>query len=140
VTVTLDHMIVAARDKEEAASFLSEVLGLPAPVPTGPFLAVRIGHGLTLDYADGDGPIRPLHLAFAVSEPEFAAIFARVEERDLPFWADPQCRRPGEIAQRGSGRGFYFRDPDNHFLEVLTREEQADPRRDTAGPGGGDNP
>jgi extradiol dioxygenase family protein len=123
MTVTLDHMIVAARDKSEAATFLADVLGLPAPTPMGPFLAVSVGEGLTLDFADaGNGnEVRPLHLAFAVSEAEFDAIFGRIEQRALPFWADPHCSRPGEIGQRGRGRGFYFQDPNNHFLEVLTR-------------------
>jgi len=27
----------------------------------------------------------------------------------------------GEINQHDGGRGFYFEDPDGHFLEVITR-------------------
>jgi catechol 2,3-dioxygenase-like lactoylglutathione lyase family enzyme len=125
VTVHLDHMIVAARDKETSAAFLAEILGLPAPVSMGPFSAVALDGGLTIDFADSEGPIRPAHYAFAVSAAEFDPIFDRVQARGLPFWADPQRRRPGEIAQRGQGRGFYFPDPDGHFLEVLTRGAEA---------------
>jgi catechol 2,3-dioxygenase-like lactoylglutathione lyase family enzyme len=121
VTVQLDHTIIAAHDKEASAAFLAEVLGLPSPVAMGPFAAVALDGGLTLDFADADGPIRPGHYAFAVSPPEFDAIFERVAQRGLAFWADPQRRRPAEVAERGRGRGFYFQDPSGHFLEVLTR-------------------
>jgi catechol 2,3-dioxygenase-like lactoylglutathione lyase family enzyme len=124
VTVQLDHMIVPARDKAASAAFLAEILGLPAPVPMGPFAAVALEGGPTLDFADTDGPIRPTHYAFAVSAAEFDVIFERVHRRGLSFWADPQRRRPGEVADRGRGRGFYFEDPSGHFLEVLTRAQQ----------------
>ena len=124
MTVQLDHTIVAAKDKNASAAFLAEILGLPTPVPMGHFAAVALDGGVTLDFADSDEPIRPTHYAFAVSAAEFDAIFERVQERGLPFWADPQRRRPGEIAERGRGRGFYFPDPSGHFLEVLTRAEQ----------------
>jgi hypothetical protein len=35
MTAKLNHTIVYARDKHASAAFLSEVLGLPAPVPLG---------------------------------------------------------------------------------------------------------
>jgi hypothetical protein len=57
MTVQLDHTIVPARDKKESASFLAEILGLPEPVPTGPFMAVQIDHDLSIDFADTDGDI-----------------------------------------------------------------------------------
>jgi catechol 2,3-dioxygenase-like lactoylglutathione lyase family enzyme len=123
VSVQLDHTIVPARDKHESARFLADVLGLPDPVEMGPFVAVEVAHGLTLDFADADAgeSIRPLHYAFRVAESEFDTVFDRVVERALPYWADPRRSRPGEVAQRGSGRGFYFEDPSGHYLEVLTR-------------------
>jgi catechol 2,3-dioxygenase-like lactoylglutathione lyase family enzyme len=123
MTVQLDHTIVPARDKKESASFLAEILGLPEPVPTGPFMAVQIDHDLSIDFADTDGDIRPLHYAFRVGEDEFDTIFARIRERALPYWADPRRSRPGEVAERGRGRGFYFEDPSGHFFEVLTRPD-----------------
>jgi hypothetical protein len=35
MAVRLNHTIVAAHDKETAAMFLTEILGLPAPLGTG---------------------------------------------------------------------------------------------------------
>ena len=123
MTVQLDHTILPVHDKRASAAFLADVLGLPAPEPMGPFVAVALDHGLTIDFADADGAIRPLHFAFRVSEPQFDASFARVRDLSLQYWADPRRTRPGEIAQRGRGRAFYFEDPSGHFYEVLTRPE-----------------
>ena len=121
MTVQLDHTIIPALDKHASAAFLADILGLPAPVPVASFLVVQIDHGVSLDYATADRDVRPQHFAFCVSEPEFDAIFDRVRARALPYWADPRRTRPGEIDQRGRGRGFYFEDPSGHYLEVLTR-------------------
>ena len=123
MTAQLDHTIVPALDKAASAAFLADVLGLPAPEPIGPFVAVALAHDLTIDFADDEGDIRPQHFAFRVSEAQFEACFEHVRELALPYWADPRRARPGEIAQRGAGRAFYFPDPSGHFYEVLTRPE-----------------
>ena len=68
-----------------------------------------------------DGEISPQHYAFLVSESEFDQIFDRVRERSLPYWADPAQSQTGEINHNDGGRGFYFEDPNGHFLEVITR-------------------
>jgi len=39
----LNHTIVAARDRNAAALFMSEVLGLDPPVILGPFALVKAG-------------------------------------------------------------------------------------------------
>lgn len=123
MTIELDHTIIPAHDKHASAAFLADMLGLAAPEAMGPFVAVALAHGLTLDFADADGPIRPLHFAFRLSEAQFEASFEHVLDLALPYWADPRRSRPGEIAQRGRGRAFYFEDPSGHFFEVLTRPE-----------------
>ena len=46
------------------------------------------------------------------------------------IWADPWLSRPGEINKHYGGRGFYFRDPDGHLLELLTAPYGAEPERD----------
>ncbi|EUA73478.1 putative metallothiol transferase fosB [Mycobacterium xenopi 4042] len=50
--ISFNHTIVAARDKKASAQFLTELFGLPDPVPVGRFMAVTLEHGATLDYAD----------------------------------------------------------------------------------------
>ncbi|MEX2496999.1 MAG: hypothetical protein WD448_12970 [Woeseia sp.] len=35
--------------------------------------------------------------------------------------ADPARTRPGEINRHDGGRGVYFRGPNGHLLEIITR-------------------
>ena len=121
MTVKLNHTIVSAKDKKASAKFLAEILGLPAPKPFGPFLAVHLDNDVTLDFAEWDEEIPSEHYAFLVGETEFDAIFGRIKARALTYWADPHHERKGEINRRDGGRGFYFEDPSGHNLEVLTR-------------------
>jgi catechol 2,3-dioxygenase-like lactoylglutathione lyase family enzyme len=122
MTVKLNHTIVHARDKRASAVFLSEILGLPAPVPFGPFLGVQTGNEVTLDFLDADeSEFIVEHYAFIVSEAEFDEIFARIKERKLSYWADPAQQQRGKINTRDGGRGIYFEDPSGHLLEILTR-------------------
>jgi catechol 2,3-dioxygenase-like lactoylglutathione lyase family enzyme len=117
----LNHTIVGARDALESATFLSEILGLPAPVHLGRFQAVETGNGVSLDFASvrpGEDVV-PQHYAFLIDEAEFDVVFARIVERGLDFWADPTQRHPGEI-NTDHGRGCYFLDPSGHYLEILT--------------------
>ena len=62
----------------------------------------------------------PMHSEFR-SAIAVSKIFDRVRERSLPYWADPAQSQAGEINHHDGGRGFYFEDPNGHFLEVITR-------------------
>ena len=121
MAIELNHTIVHTRDKRRAASFLSEILGLPEPVAFGPFLGVQTANGVTLDFFETDEVVLTEHYAFLVAEAEFDQIFERIRARDLAWWADPGRTRRGEINTRDGGRGLYFEDPSGHLLEILTR-------------------
>lgn len=121
MTVEFNHTIVWSRDSKAAAAFLAQVLGLPAPKQWGPFQAVSTGNAVSIDFMDREGEIPVQHYAFLVSEAEFDQIFGRVKDRGLSYWADPERNREGEINTRDGGRGFYFKDPSGHMLEVITR-------------------
>jgi catechol 2,3-dioxygenase-like lactoylglutathione lyase family enzyme len=121
MTVRLNHTIVAARDKDAAALFLTEILGLPAPVLLGPFAVVRVSDDTSLDYLHTDGEVVSQHYAFLVSESEFDEIFTRIRERGLSYWADPGRHKRDQINLWDDGRGLYFDDPNGHLLEIITR-------------------
>jgi catechol 2,3-dioxygenase-like lactoylglutathione lyase family enzyme len=121
MAVRLNHTIVSARDKDAAALFLTEILGLPAPSVLGPFAVVQVGDDASLDFMEADGKIVSQHYAFLVSEMEFDEIFQRIRQRHLPYWADPGRRQRGEINSWDDGRGVYFDDPNGHLLEIITR-------------------
>jgi catechol 2,3-dioxygenase-like lactoylglutathione lyase family enzyme len=121
MAIALNHTIVHARDPLVSAKFLAEILGLGAPVPFGPFQGVQLDNGVTLDYIGTDAHLEVGHYAFLVSEQEFDQNFARIRERGLTYWADPACKKPGEINHHDGGRGVYWDDPSGHRLEIITR-------------------
>lgn len=120
MSVQLNHTIVWCTDRFRSADFLAEMYGLPEPRDLFHFRVVEVANGVSLDFAEKEGPVAPQHYAFLVSEPEFDAIMARIKAKDLQYWADPARKHPGEINHNDGGRGVYFEGPDGHFLEALT--------------------
>jgi catechol 2,3-dioxygenase-like lactoylglutathione lyase family enzyme len=90
-------------------------------VAFGPFLAVEMSNGVTLDFMETVEVVLTEHYAFLVSEAEFDQIFSRLQARDLPYWADPGRTEHQQINRRDGGHGLYFEDPSGHLLEILTR-------------------
>ena len=121
MAIQFNHTILYARDAKASAKFLAEMLGLAAPVHWGRFEVVTTANGANLDYIQADGEIAAQHYAFLVDEPEFDAIFGRIKERKLSYWADPGQTRRDEINRHDGGRGCYFEDPNGHLLEIITR-------------------
>ena len=118
----LNHLIAWARDRRAAAEFFADVAGMGPVTEFGHFTQVETGNGVTLDFADAEGDLPGLHLAFLVTERQFDEIFGRIIDRDLPYWADPRRSQPGQINHHDGGRGVYFSDPyTNVGWEIITR-------------------
>ena len=121
VPVELNHTIVHVRDNQAAATWVAELLGLPAPTPFGHFQVVAVTNGVSLDYLSHDGDFDRQHYAFLVTEDDFDEIFGRITARGMDHWADPARSQPGRINHHDGGRGVYFEDLDGHLLEIITR-------------------
>jgi catechol 2,3-dioxygenase-like lactoylglutathione lyase family enzyme len=121
MAIQLNHTIVHAKDAKASANFLADMLGLGEPGRFGPFWTVQLDNGVTLDYIQTDESFIIEHYAFLVSENEFDAIFGRIQQRRLEYWADPMHSRPSEINHHDGGRGVYWNDPNGHYLEIITR-------------------
>jgi catechol 2,3-dioxygenase-like lactoylglutathione lyase family enzyme len=121
VAIELNHTIVHSTDKARAATFVTELFGLPPAKPFGHFLVVEVDNGVSLDYIETDGPFDRQHYAFLVGDDEFTTVHRRIVERGLDHWADPGRTTPNEINHHDGGRGVYFTDPDGHLLEIITR-------------------
>ncbi|STX52187.1 Glyoxalase/bleomycin resistance protein/dioxygenase [Legionella busanensis] len=120
--IQLNHTIIQAKDAKTSATFLAEILGLPAPSIFGPFFVVKTSNQVSLDFkSTTDEKIQSRHFAFLVSELEFDEIFNRIIQRQLNYWADPTQSKGQQINHNDGGRGCYFLDPDGHLLEIITR-------------------
>jgi catechol 2,3-dioxygenase-like lactoylglutathione lyase family enzyme len=121
MSIELNHLLIFARDKAESASFLADILGLPPPAPAGFFLALEVANNVTLHFGQPGVEFTPQHYAFLVSDRDFDASMARIQERGIEYAADPRWQRVGEINTNHGGRGAYFRDPSGHGMEIITR-------------------
>ncbi|WP_030682525.1 VOC family protein [Streptomyces sp. NRRL B-1347] len=121
MSVQLNHTIVHARDNRESATFFADLLGLEITSEWGPFIAVALENGVTLDFATVPAEhLTPQHYAFLVSDAEFDAAYEKITARGLDHWADPHQKHPGEINRNDGGKGVYFLDPAGHAMELLT--------------------
>jgi len=119
MAVELNHTIVPVRDPEVSAQFLASILGLAVDPPVAHFTPITLANGVTLDFDRSDA-FESHHYAFLVSEEDFDAAFARLQQRGVTHYADPACRQAGQIYRSRGRRGTYFRDPDGHLMEILT--------------------
>jgi len=122
VPATFNHTIIAARDRAESARFLRELLELAEAPSWGPFTNLLLDGGVLLQFAEPPvDEIQMQHYAFLVDDELFDRAYARLVERGIEHWADPQMKRSGETNTEHGGRGVYFRDPAGHGLEMITR-------------------
>jgi catechol 2,3-dioxygenase-like lactoylglutathione lyase family enzyme len=126
MAIELNHHIVPAHDKEASALFYERIFGFKYEGPLGHFAPIKIpSQSLTLDF-DNRENFQPQHYAFKVSEIEFDEIFARVKAEVGVYGSGPFEPENMEINSWNGGRGVYFRDPNGHLLELLTRDYTAE--------------
>ena len=121
MTVTVNHTIIASRDRNESARFFRELLELPEAPSWGPFTNVQLTDGVLLQFAEPPVEIQMQHYAFLLDDDLFDRAYARLRDQQVVHWADPQMKRPGEINNEHGGRGVYFKDPAGHASDLITR-------------------
>jgi catechol 2,3-dioxygenase-like lactoylglutathione lyase family enzyme len=119
MTITLNHTIVPANDKEAAARWFAQIFGLRYDGSKGHFAPVKVNSELTLLF-DKDEGFGSSHYAFHVSDEEFDQIFKRVKDEGVAFGSAPGRLTDGQLNDWNGGRGVYFKSPDGHVLELMT--------------------
>jgi catechol 2,3-dioxygenase-like lactoylglutathione lyase family enzyme len=120
VTIVLNHTIVRAGDKDAAARFLADLLGVEIGTPTGPFIPVQVNDDLALDFDDRH-PVAAGHFGFLVDDAAFDALLERLRARPhVPFGSGPEHGWDRRINRLAGGRGVYVGDPDGHSYEFFT--------------------
>ena len=119
--IELDHSIVSSRHKTESAKQLAELLGVPwGQAPVGPFTAVYVNDGLTLDFIDDPDAFPIQHFCFRVSDQEFDVILARLQAAGISYHSSVRGPDDRRIGIAYGGRIVYWNEPDGHQWEMLT--------------------
>ena len=119
--IDLDHATVPARDRRASAELLGCLLGFAwAEARVGPFCAVYVNDGLTLDFDQADGPFPVQHYCFRVSEVQFAGIVERLKAKGVPFRSTPHGLVDMQVNTWHGGQIVYWNQPDGHVREALT--------------------
>jgi catechol 2,3-dioxygenase-like lactoylglutathione lyase family enzyme len=120
MTIVLNHTIVPARNKRDAARWFARIFDRPFDEAAAEhFAPVRVNDTLTLLFNDSSN-FGPGHYAFHVSDTEFGAIFDRVKREGVKFGSAPGSFEDGKLNNWNGGRGVYFKSPDGHVLELMT--------------------
>lgn len=124
MAIVMNHLIVPAADRNMAAAFFADLLGLRVGPPSGPFAPVSVNDDLTLDFDDRHQP-QPGHYAFLIDDGTFDAVMERLR-RDpaIDYGSGPMNGWDHDINHLGGGRGVYVRDPNGHSYELFTAVPQ----------------
>ena len=129
MTIHLDHFIVSSHNKTASARQLAELLGVQWSLAgPGPFAAVYINDGLTLDFIDTDEDFPVEHFCFRVSEQDFDTILGRIKTAGIKYRSTVRGPVDMQVETQFGGRGVYWNEPDGHQWEMLTVSYARAPR------------
>jgi catechol 2,3-dioxygenase-like lactoylglutathione lyase family enzyme len=121
MNIELNHMIIPSADKLVASRFYCRVLNLECIGNSKDFFTVRVNDKLVLNFKDSD-EFDVHHYAFKVDDETFDIIFNNIKKEGLNYGSDPYDLENKKLNKWHKGRGVYFRDPNGHILELLTKE------------------
>src|SRR5450755_3556539 len=131
----IDHVVLWVDDVRRSIEFYERVLGLPGVrvdeffAGKAPFPSVRVSADSIIDLMPPDAktgtealtkakntagyPVN--HFCLAMSESEYAALVARLEEHGI----DTSARKENSFGARGTApHTVYFQDPDRNVIEA----------------------
>lgn len=103
------------------SEFYQDLLECDVAPSWGPFTNLQLDDGVLVQFASPPIDFPPQHYAYLLDDAHFDRAHAKIAERGLAHWADPQRTKPGETNTEHGGRGVYLLDPSGHYLELITR-------------------
>ena len=129
MTIQLDHTIVPSRTRDASAKLLARLLAVPCgPAKEGPFFAVYVNDGLTLDFIETEEPFEVYHFCFRVEEKEFDGILERLKAAGIKYRSSVRGPVDMRINTDYGGRMIYWNEPDGHQWEILTASYARQPK------------
>jgi catechol 2,3-dioxygenase-like lactoylglutathione lyase family enzyme len=138
--IELDHIMVPSRDKDAAARQLAALLGVRwGPAKVGPFAAVYVSAGLTIDFDQWETEFPGGHYCFRVDDATFDDVLRRLQGSGVPYRSEPLGAADYAVNTALGGRIVYWSEPDGHVWELLTKSyaREANGPSATRRPGGG---
>jgi catechol 2,3-dioxygenase-like lactoylglutathione lyase family enzyme len=127
--IQLDHVIVSSHSRDVSARRLADLLGVACgPAVAGPFFAVYINDGLTLDFFQTDKPFPVEHFCFRVDDAEFEQILKRIQTAGFPYRSSVHGPVDMRINTDYGGKMVYWNEPDGHQWEILTASYARQPK------------
>jgi catechol 2,3-dioxygenase-like lactoylglutathione lyase family enzyme len=120
-SIELDHIMVPSRHKDAAARQLASLLGVAwGPANVGPFAAVYVSAGLTIDFDQWETEFPKGHYCFRVDDETFDAVLRRIQRAGIPFRSQPHGAADYTVNTALGGKIVYWSEPDGHAWELLT--------------------
>jgi catechol 2,3-dioxygenase-like lactoylglutathione lyase family enzyme len=120
MTIALDHMSVATKDKVATAQFYAQLFGGRFEGTRRDYAPVIVNEGLTLNFEEAE-QIETRHYAFRMEPPEWQRVKVQLTVDEIPF-GDSTRTSDGSIYERGGLKGFFFKDPNGHSVEIITHD------------------
>lgn len=121
MTLQLDHLLIPCKDRAAAARQLAHILGVDwAPARVGPFTAVHVNAGLTIDFDEWTQDFPPGHYCFRASDAAFDAVLQRLAAAGIAWRSLPHGPADHQVNASQGGRIVYWSEPAGHVWELLT--------------------
>jgi hypothetical protein len=121
MNVHLDHLLIPCRNKIASAKLLAELLDVPwSETSVGPFSAVFVNDGLTIDFDQWTDPVPLMHYCFRVNEEQFNSILGRIKANGIAYRSNVHGAVDMKVDTQHGGSIVYWNEPDGHQWEMLT--------------------
>jgi hypothetical protein len=121
MAVHLDHITIPSKDRDAAAQRLAEILGVAwAPTKIGPFTAVHVNDGLTIDFDEWTEEFPKGHDCFRTTEPQFQIIVDRLATLGIGYRSLLHGPVDHQVNTSLGSRIVDWSEPDGHVWELLT--------------------
>ena len=121
MSITSNHTIVPAFDRETSARFYCDLFGFEYIGEFTRLDVVHVNETLWLDFAN-EKHFEPHHYIFKETDPIFDEIFERIRHNQIKYGSGHYESENMTINYNYGESGTYFRNMNKHLLEIMTTD------------------